>query len=232
MELSSDQQQRVCLQRGYGNCPRYLRGVLVIPTEELEALRRPIPPAPVPTTAATTPSWPSLGRGGLLIAGLVVLVASGAGAGYLFLGGQPASPTPIPSSSPTPTQSVAPTLSAEPSIAATPRETPIPDPTPRPGDVFVGLEITVLRGDYTIYLVDDEGVIVTEASATFSDFSRAPVEEITAPEPNGRHHWRTTEGEYAGYSYIASLSGPFLIREVYQGQDGVMTYIILPADRL
>ena len=43
-ELSTEQQERVCLTRGYGNCPRYLRGVLVIPTEELEALRRPLPP--------------------------------------------------------------------------------------------------------------------------------------------------------------------------------------------
>ncbi|MEO6068485.1 MAG: hypothetical protein ABIS42_05970, partial [Candidatus Limnocylindria bacterium] len=31
-ELSSEQQEKVCLQRGYGNCPRYLRGILVIPT--------------------------------------------------------------------------------------------------------------------------------------------------------------------------------------------------------
>ena len=50
-ELSAEQQTRVCLQRGYGNCPRYLRGVLVIPTEELEALRRPPPPIQ-PRTAA------------------------------------------------------------------------------------------------------------------------------------------------------------------------------------
>lgn len=38
--LSHEQQSRVCLQRGYGNCPRYLRGLLVIPTEEMEAIRR------------------------------------------------------------------------------------------------------------------------------------------------------------------------------------------------
>ena len=43
--LSAEQQTRVCQERGYGNCPRYLRGVLVIPTEELEALRRPRPPS-------------------------------------------------------------------------------------------------------------------------------------------------------------------------------------------
>ena len=38
--LSFEQQGRVCLQRGYGNCPRYLRGLLVIPTDEMEAIRR------------------------------------------------------------------------------------------------------------------------------------------------------------------------------------------------
>ena len=52
--ISAEQQTRVCQERGYGNCPRYLRGVLVIPTEELEALRR--PRAPMPETACSTSS--------------------------------------------------------------------------------------------------------------------------------------------------------------------------------
>lgn len=46
--LSAEQQTRVCQERGYGNCPRYLRGVLVIPTSELEALRHRRAPAPAP----------------------------------------------------------------------------------------------------------------------------------------------------------------------------------------
>lgn len=44
--LSAEQQTRVCQERGYGNCPRYLRGVLVIPTSELEALRQRRAPQP------------------------------------------------------------------------------------------------------------------------------------------------------------------------------------------
>ena len=52
-ELSAEQQEKVCLQRGYGNCPRYLRGVLVIPTEELEALRRPMAATPLPEPKPT-----------------------------------------------------------------------------------------------------------------------------------------------------------------------------------
>jgi len=69
--LSNEQQARVCLQRGYGNCPRYLRGLLVIPTEEMEAIRRrkadfptdvvrdtPRPPvvAPAPVAAVQAPA--------------------------------------------------------------------------------------------------------------------------------------------------------------------------------
>jgi hypothetical protein len=51
--LSAEQQTRVCQERGYGNCPRYLRGVLVIPTSELEALRhRRAPESPAAVSEA------------------------------------------------------------------------------------------------------------------------------------------------------------------------------------
>ncbi len=96
-ELSAEQQQKVCLQRGYGNCPRYLRGVLVIPTEELEALRRPQPappptplaprrpaPAPAPARAAS----PGRGRRLVMAIGILLLVATLGGAGYLYLRSQ------------------------------------------------------------------------------------------------------------------------------------------------
>ncbi|HLE58536.1 MAG TPA: hypothetical protein VJA85_02730, partial [Candidatus Limnocylindria bacterium] len=172
MELSSDQQERVCLQRGYGNCPRYLRGVLVIPTEELEALRRPLPPSKPEPPAAPAPASGDRGRRGLIILGLLVLLAGGAGAGYVAFRGLAAGPTPTPIPSPSPTESLAPTETPEPTVAPTPPLTPVPDPTPRPDDVFIGYEITVLLGDYTIYLVDADGKITDQAAATFSDFSR------------------------------------------------------------
>ena len=54
--LSAEQQTRVCQERGYGNCPRYLRGVLVIPTEELEALRKPRAPLPEAPPPAAVPA--------------------------------------------------------------------------------------------------------------------------------------------------------------------------------
>jgi hypothetical protein len=93
-ELSAEQQQKVCLQRGYGNCPRYLRGVLVIPTEELEALRRPQPappPQPVgPRPAPTAVKPASRGRRRVIAAvlGVLLLAAAGGGAGYLYLANQ------------------------------------------------------------------------------------------------------------------------------------------------
>lgn len=90
-ELSSEQQRKVCLQRGYGNCPRYLRGVLVIPTEELEALRRPHPPVERPAAAAAAAARPArapVGRGVLAILGVLVLLAAGGGAAFWYLGSQ------------------------------------------------------------------------------------------------------------------------------------------------
>ena len=87
-ELSAEQQTKVCLQRGYGNCPRYLRGVLVIPTEELEALRRPPPPIQ-PRTAAAAEQPRERRRGvpawlfGLLV--LLLLVGGIGGASYWYL---------------------------------------------------------------------------------------------------------------------------------------------------
>lgn len=95
-ELSAEQQTKVCLQRGYGNCPRYLRGVLVIPTEELEALRRPQPNVPRPATAAPVvpaakPARAGRARGLLAVMGVLVLLAAAGGAGYWYLRNQVAS---------------------------------------------------------------------------------------------------------------------------------------------
>jgi hypothetical protein len=78
--LSSGQQTGVCQQRGYGHCPRYLRGLLVTPTAELEALRdaRPGmgPPSPprAPTPAPAEVERGIRGRRRLLLAVVIVLV--------------------------------------------------------------------------------------------------------------------------------------------------------------
>lgn len=233
-ELSAEQQTKICLQPGYGNCPRYLRGVLVIPTEELEALRHPerAVPQPAPTPAASGGGR----RRGIVVVALVLLLAlGGGGAAFALLqnGGIAAGPTPTPAPSSTTQPTVAPSASVAASDAetATPfPATPSPDATPRPEDTFIGYEVTVLAADYVIFQVDDGGVVVGSLGATYDDFSRAPVDEITAP--NGLHYWLTTEGDYTGYSYIADRSGPFLIREVYEGADGALRYNVLPESRL
>ena len=92
-ELSSEQQRKVCLQRGYGNCPRYLRGVLVIPTEELEALRRPQPamqrPAVAPPVARKSSRRLPVWLAGVL--GVLLLAAAAGGTAFWYLGNQVAS---------------------------------------------------------------------------------------------------------------------------------------------
>ena len=128
VELSVEQQERVCLGRGYGNCPRYLRGVLVIPTEELEALRRPLPPVrpAAPVDALTPPPAAPAERGrgrAFLLIGLVILLAvvGTGGALYYFNGpGVAVRPTPTPQ----------PSASSQPSATAVPTPTQQPSPTP------------------------------------------------------------------------------------------------------
>ena len=83
-ELSAEQQQKVCLQPGYGNCPRYLRGVLVIPTEELEALRHPQPVPVRPAAAAAKPQKERSGRGGLIATIVLVLLIVGVAGGGAY----------------------------------------------------------------------------------------------------------------------------------------------------
>lgn len=238
VELSAEQQERVCLGRGYGNCPRYLRGVLVIPTEELEALRRPLPPVRPPVTppppATATGDGEGGGRRGLsiLIGAVLLLVVAGAvGALVLFRGPGvgPSSPSPSPSTGPTSSATTSSSQQPSPTPEASNQtpfpETPKPDPTPQPGDTFLGYEVTVLEGENTLFEVDDDGSILRSEIAHFSRFSKAPVDRIVAS--NGLLHWRTTDGFFSGLSYIHDRSGGFLIRKVYEGADGGKRYIIL-----
>jgi len=244
VELSAEQQERVCLGRGYGNCPRYLRGVLVIPTDELEALRRPLPPVLPPAPPVVPPPPPARGdgRGGrrtALLVGLVLLLAVlGAAGAFVYINGPGVAvrptPTPSPSIQPSASPSISPSLAPSPSPTLPDQtpfpETPKPDPTPLPGDTFQGYEVTVLEGENTLFEVDDQGNILSSQVAQFSRFSQAPVDRILAP--NGLLHWRTKEGFFTGLSYIHGQSGAFLIRAVYQGADGQKRYIVLPEDEI
>ncbi len=239
VELSAEQQERVCLGKGYGNCPRYLRGVLVIPTEELEALRRPLPPVTPPAPPVTPPRATAAGgrggrrRGLAVLIGAVLLLAVGGTVGALVLLNRPgvatSTPTPSPSASVAPSASALASPSSQPS--PTPEnqtpfpETPKPDPTPQPGDTFQGYEVTVLEGQNTLFEVNDAGDILRSEIAHFSRFSKAPVDRTVAA--NGLLHWRTSDGFFVGLSYIHGQSGAFLIRAVYEGTDGQKRYIVL-----
>lgn len=229
--LSSEQQERVCLQRGYGNCPRYLRGVLVIPTDELEALRhpRPMPPPPPPQ------SEPKRRRGfPVALAGvLVLLLLAAGGVGYLLT--RPAPGVAVGSASPTPTATppaASPSLSASASVqssastSASTIATPSPEPTPSAGDTFDHFEVAVAPGTYTIVRLDSQGTEIETRSAAFDDYSFANASEVASPV----HSWLIQTGDYAGYSYVGDRSGPFRIRKVFLSPDGERRSTYIPDD--
>jgi hypothetical protein len=234
-ELSAEQQTRVCLERGYGNCPRYLRGVLVIPTEELEALRRPQEPRPPPPPPPPPPPASSGGgRGGLVAALLVLLLVVGGGVGayFAFSGGggvATSSATPTPAATPQPTPSpTAATSSSGDEPSPTPIPTPIvlpsgsageipPLPTPGPDDESTGFAVFVTEGEYPVVRLDGDGNIVGEATAIFSRVSAAPVERVVI---DGDRYWRTLLGDYVDLAYSRALSDDFFIYETYQTADG------------
>ena len=159
----------------------------------------------------------------LVVLLLLVAIVGGAGAWWILAGpGAVAveSPSPIPSpptSEPSPSE-------ADSSFPVTPSLAP----TPAPGDEFIGYEVTVLAGNNVIFRVDDSGQIVDESQATFSGFSQGPVDRVEAD--NGLLHWRETEGELTGWSFIRDQSGPFQIREVYSAPDGSLRYLVLTED--
>jgi hypothetical protein len=225
--LSDEQQTRVCLQRGYGNCPRYLRGVLVIPTEELEALRRPHAPLARP---APSPARKARRRRRVLVPVLLLLILLGGGgaATWAVLNGLVPgvafvqSPTPAATPGPTPPPTATPSGSVEPTETA--------EPTPTVGDVFQFFEVGVHRGDYTLYQIDDAGRVIGTRATTFSRDSHAPVEEVVAA--SGQRHWRYPEGLYQGLSYVYPDSGSFVVRKVFRRPDGTRTSTELPPGSL
>lgn len=148
--LSSEQQTRVCQEKGYGQCPRYLRGLLVTPTEELQALRNPraamaalepppppppprpvVRPAPAPVVRPLPPKPPRSHRRGILavlvLFMVLVVLAAAAGAGYLLLWREGAALNPI--ETPQPSATVAP-ASASPRPTPTPTVAPTTSPSP------------------------------------------------------------------------------------------------------
>ena len=141
---SARQQELVCLTRGHSNCPRYLRGALVL-GEPAAATVRSGPSVAVIGAALALAVAASLSVGFLLVRGgfdltlasptpsqLAVAVDS-PGPTTISVAPTP-SPTPSPTDSPQPTDSPSPPPSTSPSAVATPSPTvaPTPRPTPTP----------------------------------------------------------------------------------------------------
>ena len=149
-----------------------LRGVLVIPTEELEALRRPQPHVAPPPPPAPRPAGPPRRRRGLVVGlTLVILLVAAVGTGGLFLlnpnSGIVLLPTPTPSATPT----GGPTQTAKPSTGPSVLVTPTPLPTPTAGDVFIGYQVGVGPQAYQLYIIDAAGNTTKTRTITFGGFS-------------------------------------------------------------
>ncbi len=228
--LSFEQQTRVCLQRGYGNCPRYLRGILVIPTEELEALRH---PQPMPMQPAPVEAPPPRRRGALVAAALALLLVLGGGAAAFLLtrggnGVAVGSPTQQPIATPSETASATPSIAPTSTATGSSVPTPTPEPTPTAGDVFDHYEVQVAPGDYTIYRLDAAGNVVGRRPASFDNYSFGIVSLVDSPVRS----WLYEAGDYAGFSFVANRSGPFRIRKVYLSPAGERRVEYLPDDQL
>lgn len=239
--LSAEQQTRVCQERGYGNCPRYLRGVLVIPTEELEALRKPRAPLPEPSPAPV-PVERRRRTAPLLLLLLLLVVVGGGVAGYLVWGqglfpvavesGSP-SPTPEPIPEPTPSSSPEPTPTAEPTVAPTsgsPLATPTAEPTPTAGDTFAFYEVAVGPERYTLFDLNRLGRVVDELQTSFDGFSFAPATPREGADDGV--YWETTDGGLEGWSYRYPNSGSFRVRAVFLSSNGQRRSAYLTGDEL
>ena len=236
-DLSAEQQEKVCLQRGYGNCPRYLRGVLVIPTEELEALRRPMAAMPAPPPRPTKPAKPGKsakpsaelaasgrgGRRGIIAAGLALLLLAGGGtAALIILNRGPVVVRPSSSASPSGSQAASPSGTPSP----TPFVPPVgPLPTVGPGDRFNGYAIFVAPGAHQVVRIDEAGNLGERTVAGFSHVSPGIVDRIRIGVTD---YWRTQSGGYEGLAYTKDMSGEYTIYEVYEAADGAAHFRELP----
>jgi hypothetical protein len=141
---SGRQQELVCLTRGHSNCPRYLRGALVVGEPATAPVARTGPSVAVIAAALVLAIAASMSIGFLLVRGgfdlalasppssqLAVVVAT-PGPTTFSLNPTP-SPTPSPLSSASAAASpAAPPPSPSPAVTPKPTPRPTPKPTPRP----------------------------------------------------------------------------------------------------
>jgi hypothetical protein len=141
---SARQQELVCLTRGHGNCPRYLRGALVL-GEPAAAAARSGPSVAVIGAALALAVAASLSVGFLLVRGGFDLTLASPTPSQLAVAIESPGPTTIsvaptpsptlsPTDSPLPSDSPSPppTLSPSPAVTPSPTVAPTPRPTPKP----------------------------------------------------------------------------------------------------
>jgi hypothetical protein len=237
--ITAEQQTRVCQERGYGNCPRYLRGVLVIPTEELQALRRPHAAEPLTPVSALPDDQRRSRRVGPIVALVVaVLLVAGVATGLVLSGvvtpgvatgsteptasARESAVVVVPSSAPSSTASASP--------AATELATPTPEPTPDVGDTFAFYEVSVGPTEYRLYRLADDGAVEETRLTGFEQFSYARADPIRSDE--GEVYWITLDGGLAGWAYRYPDSGEFRVRAVFLDAEGTRSSAYLPQDDL
>ncbi len=239
--LSAEQQTRVCQERGYGNCPRYLRGVLVIPTEELEALRKPRAPLPEPAPVPV-PVDRRRRTAPLLLLLLLLVVVGGGAAGYLVWGrglfpvaveSASPSPTPEPTAESTPTGTAGPSTTPAPTAvppSGSALATPTPEPTPEAGDTFAFYEVSVGPQSYTLFDLNRLGRVVDMRETSFDGFSYARARPRQGVDDGV--YWETQEGGLQGWSYRYPASGSFRVRAVFLTSDRERRSAYLTDDEL
>lgn len=133
------QQELVCLASGHVNCPRYLRGAVVI-AEAPQALARPgrsVSPAVIGSVlvlvmAASASLAFVMARGGLELPVSLPAAPPIASQGAVAQASATQAPTTAPTPSPTATPSPTPTPTPSPTPSPSPTPTPTPKPTAKP----------------------------------------------------------------------------------------------------
>jgi hypothetical protein len=82
----------------------------------------------------------------------------------------------------------------------------------------VGYAVYVKAGDFPVFRLDASGAVTSEATATFSRVSAAPVERVVGE--GGVIYWQTLIGKYAGLAYTKDRSDGFIIYAVYETSTG------------
>ena len=133
------QQELVCLASGHVNCPRYLRGAVVIAEAPVAPVRagRSMSPAVIGSVLALVMATSAslafvMARGGLELAAAVPTASPIASQGAVAQASATPAPTVVPTASPTPTPTASPSPTASPTLTPKPTAKPTAKPTTRP----------------------------------------------------------------------------------------------------